>query len=66
MPVACHKCTFYYVTWDPGFPHGCRGMGFKSRRYPINEVRLVMNGKCCMLFNAKKIKPNHQTRKSRN
>jgi len=54
MPIDCHKCIHYYVTWDPGFPHGCRSMGFKSRHYPINEVRRIMNGQDCLLFCAKK------------
>jgi len=54
MRIDCHKCIFYYVTWNPNFPHGCRGMVFKSRRYPINEVRSIMNGKGCLLFTEKK------------
>jgi hypothetical protein len=54
MPIDCHKCIHYYVTWDPNFPHGCQGMGFKSRRYPIDEVRCIMNGKDCLLFSAKR------------
>ncbi|MGD2187701.1 MAG: hypothetical protein PVI71_16335 [Desulfobacterales bacterium] len=29
-------------------------MGFKSRRYPINEVRSIMKGKDCLLFTEKK------------
>jgi hypothetical protein len=52
-PIDCHKCIYYYVTWNPIFPHGCRGMGFKSRRYPITQVRSVMNGKNCLLFTLK-------------
>jgi hypothetical protein len=54
MPIDCHTCIFYYVTWEPGFPHGCRGMGFKSRRYPIDEVRHIMKGKDCLLFTERK------------
>jgi len=53
MAIDCHKCIHYYVTWDPVFPHGCRSMAFKSRRYPINEVHQIMNGKDCLLFSAK-------------
>ncbi|MCU0585230.1 MAG: hypothetical protein MUC46_04045 [Desulfobacterales bacterium] len=37
--VDCHLCRHYYVTWDERFPHGCRRMGFKSGRYPNDEVR---------------------------
>ena len=54
MPVDCHKCIHYYVTWDPKFPHGCRAMDFKSRRYPINEVRDIMSGENCLLFTTRK------------
>jgi hypothetical protein len=64
MSVVCHKCAFYYVTWDPAFPHGCRGMGFKSRRYPITDVRRVMNHKDCLLFNAKKAGHHQQVKKT--
>jgi len=54
MLIDCHKCIYYYVTWNPGFPNGCRGMGFESRRYPINEVRHIMKGKDCLLFTERK------------
>jgi hypothetical protein len=49
----CHRCVHYFVTWDDHFPHGCRGMGFKSRRYPSEEVRQAMNGRDCRLFEPK-------------
>jgi hypothetical protein len=55
MIIDCHKCIYYYVTWNANFPHGCRAMGFKSRRYPINEVRNIMNAKDCLLFTAIKV-----------
>jgi len=54
MPMTCHKCFYYFVTWDPQLPHGCRIMGFKSRRAPAIEVRRTMHGKDCLLFKAKK------------
>ena len=54
MRLDCHKCIYYYVTWNPDFPHGCNGMGFMSRHYPNTEVRRIMNGKNCLLFSAKK------------
>ena len=56
MPIDCHKCIHYYVTWDSSFPHGCRGMGFKSRRFPSAVVRHIMMGKDCLLFTKKKMK----------
>ncbi|MBW2410826.1 MAG: uracil-DNA glycosylase [Deltaproteobacteria bacterium] len=53
MRIDCHKCRFYFVTWNEQFPHGCRAMGFKSRRYPIDEVRSAMKGAECLLFESK-------------
>ena len=60
MVMACHKCLHYYVTWDQHFPHGCRAMDFKSKRLPINDVRLAMRGKDCLAFEMKKRKRRHQ------
>ncbi len=60
MTVACHKCMHYYVTWDQYFPHGCRAMKFKSKRIPINEVRMAMRGKDCLAFEMKKQESHDQ------
>ena len=49
----CHRCVHYFITWDEKFPNGCRRMGFKSRRYPADEVRQAMNGQECRLFEPK-------------
>jgi hypothetical protein len=49
-PIDCHKCTHYYVTWDKAMPHGCRAMGFKSRRFPSALVRSCTDGRDCRLF----------------
>jgi hypothetical protein len=51
--VDCHLCRHYYVTWDERFPHGCRRMGFKSGRYPNDEVRSAMQGETCRLFESR-------------
>ncbi|MBC9786151.1 uracil-DNA glycosylase [Heliobacterium chlorum] len=37
-PVQCHRCTHYYVTWDPTFPRGCRLLGFKTEKIPSAVV----------------------------
>lgn len=50
LRLDCHRCAHYFVTWDEHFPHGCRCMGFKSRRLPGGEVRHAMNGQECRLF----------------
>jgi hypothetical protein len=53
LRLDCRRCTRYFVTWDEHFPHGCRCMGFKSRRLPSEEVRQAMNGVECALFELK-------------
>jgi hypothetical protein len=57
-PIDCHKCTHYYVTWDEMLPHGCRAMGFKSRRFPSALVRTCSDGKDCRLYTARKNLPH--------
>jgi hypothetical protein len=66
MPITCHQCHHYYVTWEPQFPHGCRIMGFKSRQMPVIEVRRTMGGKDCLYFEVKKTNnppPNFQNKR---
>lgn len=47
IPVqTCQGCIHFFVTYDPGFPYGCRIMGFKGRRHPYAEVRAVTGGPC--------------------
>ena len=48
----CHRCKHYYVTWDASFPHGCKGFGMKSKRFPSLSVYFA-SGTNCMLFSAK-------------
>ena len=56
-PIDCHKCTHYCVTWDEMLPHGCRAMGFKSRRFPSALVRTCSDGKNCRLYTERKNLP---------
>jgi hypothetical protein len=53
MIPACYHCIHYFITWQVNFPHGCRAMGFKSRRLPLVEVRRVMQGKNCLAYKPK-------------
>jgi hypothetical protein len=48
--IDCHRCHHYFVTWNPAFPHGCRGMGFKSRSLPNDAVRQATGGQDCLMF----------------
>jgi hypothetical protein len=60
MRIDCRKCRYYFVAWNKQFPHGCRAMGFKSWRYPIDEVRGALKGADCLLY-----EPKGKTIKSR-
>jgi hypothetical protein len=35
---SCIGCVYYYVTWDPKNPKGCKYFGFKSRLMPCMVV----------------------------
>ena len=32
--ISCHKCKFFYVTWDNFFPYGCAAMDSKAKSSP--------------------------------
>jgi len=49
----CKKCKFFYITWDPKMPYGCRAIGFKGKVLPNVTVRKT-SGKDCLLFQRKK------------
>ena len=51
-PPYCPRCIYYYVTWDPSYPKGCRLFGIKSRRLPSAEVREA-NQRDCPSFTPK-------------
>jgi len=51
--VNCIRCTHYFVTWEPGRPHGCRAYGFKSQAIPSQVVR-QSSGAECQLFTPKR------------
>jgi hypothetical protein len=53
MVIDCHKCEHYYVTWEEQTPHGCRAMGFKSRRLPSMVVRKSTPDMDCLSFKKK-------------
>ena len=50
--VNCRRCLYYYITWEPKNPHGCRAMGFKSRMMPSYHV-LKDSGLPCQIFKAR-------------
>lgn len=50
--INCMKCTYFYITWDPNAPKGCKAFGFKSKSMPSVTV-LSSSGKPCMHYKAK-------------
>ncbi len=46
ITFTCGNCVHYYVTWDKGFPHGCKAMGFKCRNLPFLQVRQASGVEC--------------------
>jgi len=53
MKVNCIKCEYYYVTWDPARPRGCKFFGFKSYVMP-SLVVFKSSGKDCEAYKVKK------------
>ncbi|MBA3010214.1 MAG: uracil-DNA glycosylase [Desulfobacula sp.] len=51
--INCFKCKFFYVTWEPQHPNGCKAMGFKSKLLPSITV-FQSSGKPCQLFSEKR------------
>jgi hypothetical protein len=37
--IICQKCLYYFVTWEPNKPHGCKAYGFKSQTIPSMVVK---------------------------
>jgi len=61
--IDCHKCKYYYVTWEKQFPHGCRAMGFKSKQYPSITVFVSSNRDCLAFKDKETIKEGKRAKK---
>lgn len=53
MAVNCFACIYFYTTWDPAHPRGCKAYGFKSKQLPSIVVKRS-SGMECMKFEPKK------------
>ena len=51
--INCRRCEYYFVTWEPKQPHGCKAYGFKSPQIP-SMVVFKSSGAECSLFKEKK------------
>ena len=61
--ISCHKCKFFYVTWDNSFPYGCKAMGFKGKITPSMMV-FQASGKTCMAYEKKAERDSEEKNKN--
>lgn len=52
----CLKCEYFYVTWDPAFPRGCRVFEIKSKQMPSYEVKKATGMHCPSYKESSKLK----------
>ncbi|HOJ59736.1 MAG TPA: uracil-DNA glycosylase [bacterium] len=50
--AVCRQCRYYYITWDPRRPYGCKALGFKSVKIP-SQVVYESSGLECQSFQPK-------------
>jgi len=50
--INCLRCQYYFVTWNPNNPHGCKRYGFKSQQIP-SIVVFNSSGTPCQFFTLK-------------
>ena len=55
MNIVCQKCKYYFVTWQPASPHGCKAYGFKSKQLPSIVVK-QSSGMQCSFYQQKQNK----------
>ena len=48
----CRSCRYFYITWDPQYPNGCKAYRFKSKKLPMEEV-LQTSGMLCQCYLSK-------------
>ena len=55
--IICSNCKYFYITYKPRFPYGCRAFGIIAKKNPYLEVRSI-SGTNCALFSKKNINVN--------
>jgi len=50
--INCRKCRYFFVTWNPSHPYGCKAYGFKGRLMPSITVKKT-TGQECQIFSLK-------------
>ena len=62
MKPNCHKCKFFYITYDKYTPYGCKQYGIKAAQIPSMVVKKANNGQECIGFEAKKTAANEKSK----
>lgn len=44
--INCFRCEYFFTTWNPQFPRGCRAYGFKTREMPSILVKKTTGTEC--------------------
>jgi hypothetical protein len=60
--ISCQECRFYYITWDPKAPYGCRTLHFKSPWLP-SKVVFQSSGSQCLHYKQKQGIPLKKAKK---
>lgn len=52
VKIVCNKCVYFFITWEPRTPNGCKFHGFKSKEMP-SMVVYKSSGMPCQGFTPK-------------
>ena len=50
--VNCLACRYFYITYEPSHPYGCKSLSFKSKEMP-SRVVYISSGMECQSFTPK-------------
>ncbi|RLQ93451.1 uracil-DNA glycosylase [Falsibacillus albus] len=53
--VNCFQCRYFFVTWDPKTPRGCKAYGFKTAQLPSRVVE-QSSGQACLKYEKKSVR----------
>ena len=56
----CIDCVYFFVTYEPNRPWGCRHFGFKAKKIPAQVVRETSGTDCASKIT--KVRLGHQKR----
>ncbi|NQD64741.1 uracil-DNA glycosylase [Bacillus haikouensis] len=47
--INCFECRYFYTTWEPAHPRGCKGYSFKTKSMP-SMIVFQSSGSPCLKF----------------